>query len=448
MEALAYLHELHGDSPAEQQEYIKKGKRPGEDRYIYAGPVSEEGTFPSVYMRKVSDLDKFEGTINTPAPNVFYSLNAFWQPSRKTDDVRHLRALYVDLDCYAVDKSPMDVWVEIEANYIGSRIPEPNAVTFTGRGLNLIWFIEHAPKQALQHWTRVGSYLLRTLEPFGADPKCTTDVSRVFRMPGSINPKSGKQVELTLRHENRFALRDLHSLYTPWEDKQPKRNVVHMKPKGVDTAKGNGFTLRTLNKQRLQDIKTLQAMRNEEGIAEGYRETAIMWHHYFALCVDGSDKAIEQTEYFNSNFIKPISESKLKGIINYSKQHGNNWLEAYANLALKIKPRQRVTGMGLLASNAKLIEMLGITPQEQRSMTTIIGEEEYKERERIRSMNNRRKAGQVERGEYLAEQAKKTDDKLEQLRALLEAKPKAKKTELADKLGVSRQHLYRLLKEI
>lgn len=197
----------------------------------------------------------------------------------------------------------MDELAEIESDYIGSHIPEPNVITFTGRGFSLIWFIEHAPKQALQHWTRVCSYLLRTLEPFGADPKCTIDVSRVFRMPGSINPKSGKQVELTLRHENRFALRDLHSLYTPWEDKQPKRNVVHMKPKGIYTAKRNGFTLRTLNKQRLQDIRTLQALRNAAGIAEGYRETAVMWHHYFVQCVTGSyDEAVKQTMYFNSKF--------------------------------------------------------------------------------------------------------------------------------------------------
>ncbi len=449
MEALAYLHELHGDSLEDKKKYIEKGKTPGEDRYIYAGPISEHGTFPSIYMRRVSDLDKFEGTINTPAPNVFYSLNAFWRPSRKSVDVRHLRALYVDLDCYAVDKSPMDVLAEIESDYIGSRIPEPNVITFTGRGLNLIWFIEHAPKQALQHWTRVGSYLLRTLEPFGADPKCTTDVSRVFRMPGSINPKSGKQVELTLRHENRFALRDLHSLYTPWEDKQPKRNVVHMKPKGIDTAKGNGFTLRTLNKQRLQDIRTLQALRNAEGIAEGYRETAIMWHHYFVQCVTGSyDEAVKQTMYFNSKFIKPIPESKLKGIMDYSKKHSDDWLTAYANLQLKVKPRERVNNLGLLASNAKLIDMLGITQQEQRSMTTIIGKEEYRERERIRSMKNRRKSGQVERSEYLVEQAKKTDDKLEQLRTLLADNPKAKKTELAKELGIGRTYLYKLLSQI
>lgn len=70
-------------------------------------------------------------------------------------------------------------------------------------------------------------------------------------------------------------------------------------------------------------------------------------------------------------------------------------------------------------------------------MTTIIGEEEKKRRERIRSANNRRKNGQVERKEYIAEQQSKTMDKLSQLKQLLAENPKAKRKELAEKLGVS-----------
>ena len=52
------------------------------------------------------------------------------------------------------------------------------------------------------------------------------------------------------------------------------------------------------------------------------------------------------------------------------------------------------------------------------------------------------------REDYLKECAEKTDNKLERLRELLQNNPKIKKTVLAKELDISRQHLYRLLKEI
>lgn len=448
MEALEYLKELHQDRPTLKE--VKKGVIDGSDRYVYVGPQLEDGGMPLTYMRRVSDLSKFEAELEEPGENVFYSLNAFWKPRRRSEDIRHLRALYVDIDCYSVGKNPMEVLNELETNYIGNRIPDPNAITFTGRGLNCVWFIENAPKGALETWRRVGAYLLDTLRDFGADPKCSTDPTRVFRLPGSINPKSGKQVKLKLRHENKYALRDLHALYTPWEQATNKK-VVHYKRKGYANAvKKNRFTWASLNTARLQDIRTLQNLRNSQRILEGYRETAVMWFHYFATCSSGSEiEAEEATRYFNSQFLQPISEKQLKGIMNYSYGHGKTWAESFANHQLyKVKPKTVVYGSGLLASNKRLIEMLNITPEEQKQMVTIIGEEEYKRRERIRATNNRRKNGQVERKEYLQEQQQATEDKLSQLKELLEANSKAKKTVLADQLGVSRQHLYRLLKQI
>lgn len=52
------------------------------------------------------------------------------------------------------------------------------------------------------------------------------------------------------------------------------------------------------------------------------------------------------------------------------------------------------------------------------------------------------------RSEYIKQQHDKTDDKLFKLQQLLEKHPNAKKTELAKMLGVSRMHLYRLLKQL
>ena len=60
----------------------------------------------------------------------------------------------------------------------------------------------------------------------------------------------------------------------------------------------------------------------------------------------------------------------------------------------------------------------------------------------------RRKKGDADRASYLASERQKTEDKLLLLRDALKANSKAKKTELAKELGISRMHLYRLLEQL
>ncbi|MED4533368.1 hypothetical protein [Metabacillus fastidiosus] len=60
-------------------------------------------------------------------------------------------------------------------------------------------------------------------------------------------------------------------------------------------------------------------------------------------------------------------------------------------------------------------------------------------------MKKRRGEGVKPREEYIKEQHDRTDDKLFKLQQILERNPKAKKTELAKMLGVSRRRLYYLL---
>ncbi len=53
--------------------------------------------------------------------------------------------------------------------------------------------------------------------------------------------------------------------------------------------------------------------------------------------------------------------------------------------------------------NTTLIDLFGIEPAEQRQLRTIIGEDEYKARERERQEKLRRQAGKVTRDTYLME---------------------------------------------
>lgn len=63
-------------------------------------------------------------------------------------------------------------------------------------------------------------------------------------------------------------------------------------------------------------------------------------------------------------------------------------------------------------------------------------------------MEIRRQQGVKPRSEYVKEQKDKTDDKLFELRQLLEENPNEKRPLLAKKLGIGRTRLYELLKHL
>jgi len=84
--------------------------------------------------------------------DIYYSQNSFFKPQRRTDNIRQLRSLYVDLDVYNIGVSPEWVLGKLEMEYFRKSIPEPNMVIFSGRGLVLIWNIEPVPYMAMPLW--------------------------------------------------------------------------------------------------------------------------------------------------------------------------------------------------------------------------------------------------------------------------------------------------------
>lgn len=375
----------------------------------------------------------------------YFSLNAFYRPSRKGEDVRHIRALYVDIDCYKEGLKPHEVAKKLQDEFFEVKIPTPNVITFTGRGINCIWWIKHAPKGAMNSWSRMNNYLFEQLKPLGADSTCAVDVARVFRLPGSINSKSHEKVQAFIRKKDKYYLGDLLEHWAPWTKEKRQQEHAARKKRTFKSS----FTLKTLAHARIKDFETLQYLRNKDGVVDGYREQVSFLYFYNKLCLlSNEETAFNDVLEYNRGFIKPLSENELQGIRRYTEEKAEEWKIAYNLKEFRFRKNGEINKHGLIFSNKKLIELLEITEEEQQYMTTIIGEEEKKRRERIRSANNRRKNGQVERKEYIAEQQSKTMDKLSQLKQLLAENPKAKRKELAEKLGVSGPRITQLKKQL
>lgn len=118
-------------------------------------------------------------------PDRYISANQFhgWRLVRL---LKSLRACYVDVD------GCTDLPRVLEA-LRDAQMPPPSAVVWSGRGLHLYWLLKPVPAQALPVWQRVQDTLVKALLDVGADP-AAKDCTRVLRLVGSINSKTGTEV--------------------------------------------------------------------------------------------------------------------------------------------------------------------------------------------------------------------------------------------------------------
>lgn len=137
----------------------------------------------------------------------YISLNRFHK-RRGARQLAALNALYADLDWHKTAR-----WREHQSGGVKAAIldtldianlPGPSVLLNSGRGTAVIWLIDEMPPAALPRWRAAITALNEVLTNFGAD-RASRDPARVFRLPGSRNEKSGKQVRVEggsgLRHD-------------------------------------------------------------------------------------------------------------------------------------------------------------------------------------------------------------------------------------------------------
>jgi len=375
---------------------------------------------------------------NVMGEDVFFSQNTFYRKARRIETVRQLRSLYVDLDFYLFNYTPEQILFWLEADFFKSTIPEPNLIIFSGQGIVLIWTIEPAPYMALPLWQAVQNYLIDKLKPLGGDPKAA-DAARIFRLAGSTSSKNGNEVRVQYRHDYQYTLREIQDEYLPElkpKTKKPrpgrKKKVVHL------------FNLYTLHGARLQDLDKLVTIR--AGDMDGYREITLFLYRYWSCCFEQDPgAALQHTLEFNRLFTHPLPEREVVRATKSAQK-------AYEAKSDKKANEQALAmgypGAGYRISNAKIISWLGITPEEQEQMRTIIGPKEKRRRDLIEKEKKRREAGMRPMAEYNRERHEAKMSKVEILRQRIQENPDLSNRKLAALLGWSEPTVRRLKKQL
>lgn len=406
------------------------------DGYItIASKDNRTGNFTQSYYRPEELAEHLSDIMGE---DVFFSQNTFYRKSRRVENIRQLRSLYVDLDFYIFNYHPDWILGTLEEEFYRRSIPEPNMIIFSGQGVVLTWMIEPVPYKALPLWQAVQNYLIKQLKPLGGDPKAS-DAARIFRLAGSTSSKNGREVHVQYRHEYRYTLREIQYEYLPEltpKKEKPKRGrkkkIVHL------------FNLYTLHGARLRDLARLVELRNGE--MDGYREITLFLYRYWTSCFTGDPKeALNQTLELNGTFTHPLPQKEAVRATESAQKASKAKSDKEANEKAKA---MGYPGAGYRISNAKLIEWLDITPEEQVHLSTIIGPKEKRARDLREKEKQRREAGMRPMAEYNEERAIQKDGKKEILRRAMEEHPQASIRKLSQITGISKSHVGDLRKEI
>lgn len=353
----------------------------------------------------------------------YVSLNSFFVPKRGIQTLRTLHNLYVDIDCYTVNMTPEQVVMSLEADHYGITIPTPSIVTYSGRGVQLVWNIEGMSGLAIERWDALQRALHGVLKPFGADIQAL-DAARVFRLAGSINSKNGAIVHCERVSDYEYSYSEIIDGYFA-NLKQSNRAVAqpHRRPskrKVLFT-----FNSYTLAQSRLNDIKTLVELR--KGEVSGHRERILFLARLNALRITNSDyAAVAKMREINGLFSQPLNEAELlkatASAIEYHKQGGLNM------------------------RNGVYIEWLGITPVEQEAMSTLINRKEKQARDRRRKQKAHKQAGKQSMAEYNAKRRRQLLRQVKRVNLAQAIYPTYSIRELAERVELSKSHVGNLLK--
>lgn len=367
----------------------------------------------------IGDLKRFSREFSG-SEDVWVGQNEFRRPNRQLTNLLRLCTSFVDIDFYnvatLVHLTPDQVTQRIFSVLYDARLPPPNIVVESGRGLQIKWtYKEKIPAQALPRWKAVQAHLVELLSNLGADPN-SQDGSRVLRLVGTFNSFNRTMVQVLRLDPNpvdfdqfadavlpytRSELADLRQDRGEKIKELRKQEKREKKPQQLALISDNpeAWQLKrkgigSLNWCRFQDLLKLCRIRG--GVKDGQRTQMLIYLLNFMLLSGKANYhgglveemremvfAIDPSWNFDESRLTTLlrkAEARNRGETVSFK--GEQWTPLYT-------PKTQT-----------LIDCFKITADEERQLHTIISKSEIASRHREREESRRRAAGAIPRDQY------------------------------------------------
>lgn len=374
---------------------------------------------------RLHELEWVLGHVNDNL-DTYMSQAFFSKPCRRALHVAWLTHAYVDLDLYKlpVPPNPGEAGIMLRLFCRDEGIPEPSVIVSSGRGLYLKWmWSSPLPRAAAGRAVAVNRALVRLFQQWGADP-VAVDVSRILRVVGTRNTKSGGVTRILHQAERDGA--PLTYDFELFADEVLPFTLEQVR--GFrDAAKARHAEVRVLSQERARRVAQREAEQARRG---NQREFVPEDWHWGVLedlrCLAGLRHADGVVQPGSRDLFGHIGACQLARVIpagqlwheirewsrillpaDYRenpefRQHCSTLLheaQRAANGERDTHKGRKVTPVYTYRAST-LVERLEITPDEMRQMTRLIDRDEKRRRDREATMAKRRHAGVQERKVY------------------------------------------------
>ncbi|MDR3452868.1 MAG: replication protein [Rhodoferax sp.] len=374
--------------------------------------------------------------------DTWISQGEFFKPNRRLVNLWRMPVVFVDLDTYNVAELtglPVDSQLARLLRFCDDDgLPEPSIVVYSGRGLQVKWLLSGPiPASALPRWQAVQNELCQRLLALGADTNAR-DASRVLRVVDTMHSKSANMVRvvhwaatptmgasklasgliaydfevlsssvLPLLRDDLARLRlERDEQRMQWQQEKAARDarvaqLTVISGGKAATKEGHGnlrqFVRSQLAWDRIADIRKLAELRGwTHGAPDGHRDLPLFLCACFLaeamLTRDIESELLELARQFAPTWSAADIRSCAATV--YSRAQAAARGETVEFRGRPVDPRYRWR-------NATLIERLGITPQEEREMRTLVSKAEKRRRSVVRSAEARLVAGCQPRAQWL-----------------------------------------------
>lgn len=257
----------------------------------------------------------------------YMTLNGFTSPSgRESQNCRQVNCVFADIDCHDlpdVDFEAIEKFVDVLRGAFDGEdatIPEPTLITFTGRGVHLIYVLDRSipcnlaggarSDRALKLYDdicrRLDGALTDLLAKSSFDGKvdgCVHDLTRLIRVPGTRNSVNDEICRVVYNSGKYPSLSEMSAFLPGRRDSQCSRR-----------SSVNQINLDVLLSSRLESLRLLRDARGSE--ARGTRELMRFVYYNTAVQVCGSrGEAVSSLLDYNAGFSDPLVVGELTGII-------------------------------------------------------------------------------------------------------------------------------------
>lgn len=329
-----------------------------EGRIVFEVPIYK----PDLTERHLRSMVAFANHLGM---SMYMSVADYIRMKRESGNLYGVSSIILDLDTYNTTydyDTDDEIWKAMQPVFDRIGV-EPNMYVNSGHGRYLVFSFNNvnlSVPEMQKLYKETVKKLIFQFKAFGADAKCS-DITRVFRIPGNINPKTGERVYIVEHFDHRITLSELASAVgicrgnTAAEKKEKNRHRnfrMFYKP----IAKSR-YT--KVNIQRDEDFNAFLELRNYD--IEGCRN--IFFHLMSVNCFYLGMSEQETAAYLddiNNQLVSPYDG--LDAVIRYAKNNYDTYEDDYDS-AVKYK-------------NRTIVGLLGITEEEQKSMKQLIGQEE------------------------------------------------------------------------